>query len=259
MDAFQIWCALGAIGGAILLYRDARRRSTRLSLSIRGIAAGVLLLFAAYFGLRTLYGPIAPMPAWELWLFAGPWHCGLILTLAIVAAGYVAGRVAGRDREMNGLLAGLCFTLYVAAMKSLDDHFQIAGDNTVESLQPFLDAPLFGMWGGVLSRIKPLARLRSLAAAVAERRRQKRAQARAGYKLVLLNDDRTPMEFVLDLLQRFFAMDRRAALAAMLHIHHHGRGIAAVYDDDEAAGSKLAELAKFIAGAGQPLRCVVEP
>jgi ATP-dependent Clp protease adaptor protein ClpS len=95
--------------------------------------------------------------------------------------------------------------------------------------------------------------------AAVERRRQKQATARSGYKLVMLNDDRTPMEFVFDVLQRFFAMDRVAATAAMLHVHHHGCGVAAVYDDREAAASKLAELTAFIAGAGQSLRCVIEP
>ena len=44
------------------------------------------------------------------------------------------------------------------------------------------------------------------------------------YRVLLLNDDYTPMEFVVHVLERFFNKDRESATQIMLHVHHHGRG-----------------------------------
>jgi ATP-dependent Clp protease adaptor protein ClpS len=57
------------------------------------------------------------------------------------------------------------------------------------------------------------------------------------YKVVLLNDDFTPMEFVVEVLQRFFGKDREAATRIMLQVHHQGRGVCGVYPYDIAETS----------------------
>ncbi|MFP4161236.1 MAG: ATP-dependent Clp protease adapter ClpS, partial [Ectothiorhodospira sp.] len=54
------------------------------------------------------------------------------------------------------------------------------------------------------------------------------------YKVVLLNDDYTPMEFVVEVLEVFFAMDREKATRVMLHVHTRGKGVCGIYTRDIA-------------------------
>ena len=77
------------------------------------------------------------------------------------------------------------------------------------------------------------------------------------YKVLLLNDDFTPMDFVILVLQKFFAMDREQATRIMLKVHTEGRGICGVYPRDVAA-TKVEQVAAFARDNQHPLACVME-
>ena len=77
------------------------------------------------------------------------------------------------------------------------------------------------------------------------------------YQVVMLNDDFTPMEFVVLVLQEYFLHDLETATQIMLKIHHEGRGICGVYSKDIAATT--VELVQAAAKrAGHPLQCTLE-
>lgn len=78
------------------------------------------------------------------------------------------------------------------------------------------------------------------------------------YQVVLLNDDFTPMEFVIVVLQEFFAKDREEATRIMLKIHLDGRGICGVYSRD-IAFTKVEQVLQAAQEAGHPLQAVSEP
>ena len=78
------------------------------------------------------------------------------------------------------------------------------------------------------------------------------------YTVVLLNDDFTPMEFVIDVLQHFFGKNREAATQIMLKIHLDGRGVCGVYSH-EIAETKVAQVMDAANSAGHPLQAVAEP
>jgi ATP-dependent Clp protease adaptor protein ClpS len=93
-------------------------------------------------------------------------------------------------------------------------------------------------------------------AVVAERQEQ-RTEPPALFKVVMLNDDFTPMEFVIRVLQQFFKHDMESATLIMLKIHHEGRGVCGVYTKDVAA-TKV-ELVLAAARKDQhPLQCIME-
>ncbi len=77
------------------------------------------------------------------------------------------------------------------------------------------------------------------------------------YKVLLLNDDFTPMDFVITVLQKFFGMDREQATRIMLKVHNEGRGLAGVYPRDIAA-TKVEQVAAFAREHQHPLACVME-
>ena len=77
------------------------------------------------------------------------------------------------------------------------------------------------------------------------------------YRVMLLNDDQTPMEFVVEVLQRFFEKDREAALERMLYVHHNGIGECGAYSF-EAAETKVAQVMHFAREREHPLQCVME-
>lgn len=78
------------------------------------------------------------------------------------------------------------------------------------------------------------------------------------YQVVLLNDDYTPMEFVVMILQRIFGKSPEVATRIMLKVHHEGRGVCGVYTRDIAA-TKV-EMVQQTAHAHQhPLQCLMEP
>ncbi len=77
------------------------------------------------------------------------------------------------------------------------------------------------------------------------------------YQVVLLNDDYTPMEFVVMVLQEYFKRDLETATQIMLKIHHEGRGVCGVYSKDVAATKVELVLAAARRG-GHPLQCIME-
>ena len=92
---------------------------------------------------------------------------------------------------------------------------------------------------------------------VMERRTQKVAPPPM-YQVVMLNDDFTPMEFVIMVLQEFFSQDREQATQIMLKIHLDGRGVCGVYTRDIAA-TKVEQVLQAAQQAGHPLQAVSEP
>jgi ATP-dependent Clp protease adaptor protein ClpS len=77
------------------------------------------------------------------------------------------------------------------------------------------------------------------------------------YKVLLLNDDYTPMEFVIHVLERFFGKGREEATRIMLHVHQKGVGICGVYTF-EVAETKVTQVMDFARGNQHPLQCTME-
>ena len=77
------------------------------------------------------------------------------------------------------------------------------------------------------------------------------------YKVLLLNDDFTPMEFVVQVLQRIFRMDQEQATRVMLTVHTEGRGVCGVYTKDIAA-TKADQVLDMARVHQHPLQCVME-
>lgn len=103
----------------------------------------------------------------------------------------------------------------------------------------------------------PISREDDDQAVVLERRTQKLAPPPM-YQVVMLNDDFTPMEFVIVVLQEFFGKDREQATQIMLKIHMDGRGVCGVYSRDIAA-TKVDQVMQAAQQAGHPLQAVSEP
>jgi ATP-dependent Clp protease adaptor protein ClpS len=80
---------------------------------------------------------------------------------------------------------------------------------------------------------------------------------RGTYRVLLLNDDYTPMEFVIHVLERFFQKDREAATRIMLHVHNHGVGECGVFTY-EVAETKVSQVMDFARQNQHPLQCVME-
>nr|WP_110399480.1 ATP-dependent Clp protease adapter ClpS [Sphaerotilus hippei] len=91
---------------------------------------------------------------------------------------------------------------------------------------------------------------------VAERQEQ-RVEPPPVYQVVLLNDDYTPMEFVVMVLQQHFHHDIEAATHIMLKIHHDGHAVCGVYIKDVAA-TKVEMVLAAARRAGHPLQCIME-
>src|SRR5574340_501279 len=77
------------------------------------------------------------------------------------------------------------------------------------------------------------------------------------YKVLLLNDDYTPMDFVVVVLQRLFGMDRERATRVMLQVHREGMGVCGVFPRDIAA-TKVEQVVSFARQHQHPLACVME-
>jgi ATP-dependent Clp protease adaptor protein ClpS len=77
------------------------------------------------------------------------------------------------------------------------------------------------------------------------------------YKVLLLNDDYTPMEFVVHVLERYFNKGRDEATRIMLHVHHKGVGVCGVYTY-EVAETKVTQVMDFSRQHGHPLQCTME-
>ena len=94
--------------------------------------------------------------------------------------------------------------------------------------------------------------------AVVLERRPLRTAPPQMYQVVLLNDDYTPMEFVVMVIQEFFNKDRETATQIMLKIHLDGKGICGVFSKDVAA-TKVDQVTEAARKNGHPLQCVSEP
>jgi ATP-dependent Clp protease adaptor protein ClpS len=79
----------------------------------------------------------------------------------------------------------------------------------------------------------------------------------AMYKVLMLNDDYTPMEFVVHILERFFSKSRQEATRIMLHVHRRGVGICGVYTY-EVAETKVTQVMDFARQHQHPLQCTLE-
>ena len=92
---------------------------------------------------------------------------------------------------------------------------------------------------------------------VLERRAQKTKPPQM-YRVLMLNDDFTPMEFVIVVLQEFFSKDRETATQIMLQIHLDGKGVCGV-DSRDVAATKVDQVLDAANKSGHPLQCVSEP
>ena len=77
------------------------------------------------------------------------------------------------------------------------------------------------------------------------------------YRVLLLNDDYTPMEFVILVLQKFFNKNLEQATTIMLHVHHHGVGECGVFTY-EVAETKVTQVMDFARQKQHPLQCIME-
>lgn len=77
------------------------------------------------------------------------------------------------------------------------------------------------------------------------------------YKVLMLNDDYTPMEFVVLVLKRFFAMDLEQATRVMLHVHQRGVGVCGIFTY-EVAETKVNQVMDFARANQHPLQCTLE-
>jgi len=77
------------------------------------------------------------------------------------------------------------------------------------------------------------------------------------FKVVLVNDDYTPMEFVVEVLQVFFSLDQEKATRIMLHVHTKGKGVCGVYTR-EIAETKVAQVNQYSQERKHPLLCEME-
>ena len=77
------------------------------------------------------------------------------------------------------------------------------------------------------------------------------------YRVLILNDDYTPMEFVVHVIERFFQKDVETATKIMLHVHHHGIGECGIFTY-EVAETKVTQVMDFARKHQHPLQCVME-
>ncbi len=77
------------------------------------------------------------------------------------------------------------------------------------------------------------------------------------YKVVLMNDDFTPMDYVIQVLTGFFGMNQARATQVMLQVHYQGKGICGVYSRD-VAETKVAQVTQHARSQNYPLLCMME-
>jgi ATP-dependent Clp protease adaptor protein ClpS len=78
------------------------------------------------------------------------------------------------------------------------------------------------------------------------------------YAVLLHNDDYTTMEFVIDVLKRFFRKTEQEAMEITMRVHHTGSGLAGIYSYD-IAETKVAQVTEYARDNGHPLKCTAEP
>ena len=77
------------------------------------------------------------------------------------------------------------------------------------------------------------------------------------YKVILLNDDFTPMDFVIFILQEYFHKDTQTATRIMLKVHHEGEGVCGIFPRD-IASTKVKQVIRHARQEGHPLQCTME-
>jgi len=77
------------------------------------------------------------------------------------------------------------------------------------------------------------------------------------FKVMLLNDDYTPMDFVVIVLQKFFSLNREKAMQIMLKVHREGMGVCGIYSKDVAA-TKVDQVRSYAKQHQHPLQCMME-
>ncbi|EIL98001.1 MULTISPECIES: ATP-dependent Clp protease adapter ClpS [Rhodanobacter] len=77
------------------------------------------------------------------------------------------------------------------------------------------------------------------------------------FQVVLLNDDFTPMDFVVEVLRGFFALDQEQAVQVMLHVHTRGKGVCGVFTR-EVAETKVTQVNEYSRSHQHPLLCTME-
>ena len=77
------------------------------------------------------------------------------------------------------------------------------------------------------------------------------------YKVILLNDDFTPMDFMIFILQEYFHKDTQTATRIMLKVHHEGKGVCGVFSRDIAI-TKVKQVIRHARQEGHPLQCTME-
>jgi ATP-dependent Clp protease adaptor protein ClpS len=88
-------------------------------------------------------------------------------------------------------------------------------------------------------------------------RTRTRTKTPSPYKVLMLNDDYTPMEFVVQVLQRFFRMTIEDATRVMLHVHQRGVGVCGIFSY-EVAETKVSQVIDFARENQHPLQCTLE-
>jgi ATP-dependent Clp protease adaptor protein ClpS len=88
-------------------------------------------------------------------------------------------------------------------------------------------------------------------------RQEQKLKPPSMYQVILLNDDYTPMEFVVAILQEYFNKDRETAMQIMLKVHRDGKGLCGVFSKD-VASTKVELVLTHARKAGHPLQCVME-
>ena len=88
-------------------------------------------------------------------------------------------------------------------------------------------------------------------------RTRTRSKTPTPYKVLMLNDDYTPMEFVVHVLQRFFKMSTDDATRVMLHVHQRGVGVCGIFSY-EVAETKVGQVMDFARDNQHPLQCTME-
>lgn len=88
-------------------------------------------------------------------------------------------------------------------------------------------------------------------------RQEERLRLPPLYQVLLFDDDYTPMDFVVMVLQDYFGKDKEMATRIMLQVHHEGRGVCGVYPRD-IASTRVAQVTSRARQAGHPLVCTME-
>ena len=92
---------------------------------------------------------------------------------------------------------------------------------------------------------------------IVRREQKQKLKPPSMYQVLLLNDDYTPMEFVVAIIQEYFSKDRETATQIMLQVHRDGKGMCVIYPRD-IASTKVELVLNHARKAGHPLQCVME-